>query len=141
MGHSSDGGGDHEGNKKIGGPYSQYCFMRSKVKRIIFIALGVLLLWSCTSTFNIQKEGKTYFFGSREEGFYKMMCESGDLSKILEATSLPKETKESLYKWNCSPERSVEMVKKTYVSLTPEQRKDLRLAFKKYGYEVNAMRC
>lgn len=106
----------------------------------IFVVLAVLLC-ACTSTFNVQKNGNAYFFGSKEEGFYKMFCESGDLSKILEATSLPREVKEPLYKWNCAPERSVEMVKKIYVSLTPEQRKDLRLAFKKYGYEINAMRC
>lgn len=114
--------------------------MRSKMKKILIVS-GLLFLWSCTSTFSIQKDGKAYFFGSREEGFYKMLCESGDLTKILEATSLQKEIKDSLYKWNCSPERSVEMVKKTYTSLAPEQRRDLRLAFKKYGYEINAMRC
>jgi DNA-directed RNA polymerase subunit F len=42
---------------------------------------------------------------------------------------------------SCSAERSEERVKRLYVSLMPEQRKDLRIAFKKNGYEINAMLC
>ena len=101
-----------------------------------------LLAAGCSSTFTLRKDGgRSYFFGSRDEGLYRLLCESGDLRTILDDTSLQGEVKEALYKANCSPERSREQVKQIYASLAPEQREDLRTSFKNHGYDVNFMPC
>ena len=96
----------------------------------------------CASTFTLAKEGgREHIFGNKDEELYKMLCESGDLAGILADTPLKGEIKDALYRANCAADRSKEKVKEIYTSLTAGQRRDLRLAFKRHGYEVNYMIC
>ena len=41
------------------------------------IMLAALFAGGCTDTFVVTKDGKSYFFGSKREGFQKMLCDSG----------------------------------------------------------------
>ncbi len=117
--------------------------MRSSALLITALALCIpVIIAGCSSTFVVTKDGRGYFFGSKSEGLYKMMCESGDLLKILNDTQLPPDIKDNLYKYNCVlSERSKDKVKEIYVSLKPEQRRDLRLTFQKHGYDINYLAC
>jgi hypothetical protein len=94
-----------------------------------------------SSTFIASKDGKGYYMGSGSNAAYRMFCESGDLQKILAGTQLSSETKDELYRSNCGPERSKDKVKQAYASITPAQRKDLRLAFRNNGYDINYLPC
>jgi hypothetical protein len=105
------------------------------------IVIAALLTVSCTSTFRVSKNGKGYFLGSNAKDLYKWLCESRDLEKILSETRLRQEKKGDLYKYNCSGKKSTLKVKEIYASMTPEERKDLRTAFKENGYDINAMTC
>jgi hypothetical protein len=113
--------------------------------KTLFIILGMLILLAgCASnTFVVTKDGKSYFFGSKQEGFYKLLCETGDLQKILADTHLAQGAKDNLYKYNCveRSKDSKEKVRETYVALTPEQRRELRLTFQLHGYDINYMEC
>jgi hypothetical protein len=60
---------------------------------------------------------------------------------VLEDTHFSKEMKEAFYQAICSAERSSDKVKKLFVSMMSEQRKDIRIAFKKNGYEINGGGC
>ncbi len=109
---------------------------------VLGAAFLVSLIGGCASTFIVMKDGKGYFFGSKSEGLYKMLCESGDLKSILDDTQLSRGDKDSLYKYNCDlNERSKEKITEIYASLKPEQRRDLRLAFQKHGYDINLLEC
>lgn len=113
-----------------------------KAKGFALIILVISLFTGCTDTFLVTKDGKSYFFGSGKEGMYKMLCESGDLKAILADTQLPANIKDDLYKYNCVPaEQSREKIAGTYASMSPEQRRDLRLAFQKHGYDINYLVC
>ncbi len=103
---------------------------------VLLTVCAGLLLGGCTSTFLISKDCKTYFFGNREEGPYKMLCASGDFKKILDGAALPQDIKDSLYKAQCV-DRSEEGVKKIFASLTREQKDDLKFSFQLHGYYVN----
>lgn len=104
--------------------------------------LAAFILGACASTFVASKDGKGYYLGSGSNAAYTMFCESGDLKKILgDASAIGQAMKEDLYRYNCGPERSHEKVKQLYAAMTAEQRKDLRLAFKRNGYDINIMRC
>ncbi len=105
----------------------------------LLISIGgmALILCACSDTFLVYKKGHGYFLGSDSTGKYQLLCESGDMEKVLEDTHLSKETKDSLYKFNCSAERSGAKIEQIYASMTVEQRKDIRNAFIKNGYEVN----
>jgi hypothetical protein len=97
---------------------------------------------ACTPMFLLSKEGsekRGRFLGSNS--MYEMLCVSGDLLKVLEATHFSNEMKETFYQYNCSAERSQDKVKQMYASMTPEQRKDIRTAFKKNGYLINSGNC
>lgn len=110
------------------------------MKRLI-VGFLILLVSGCSSTFLISKDGKGYFFGSKSDAIYRMLCDSGDLRKILkDATKIPETTKEEIYQFNCV-NRSGERVKEIYAAMTPEERKDLRNAFKLNGYDINYLPC
>jgi hypothetical protein len=97
---------------------------------------------ACASTFTAYKDGHGYFVGNGSDSAYKLFCESGDLKKILtDTTKLGQDMTDNLYRYICGIERSREKVKLVYATMTPEQRKDLRLAFKHNGYEINYLHC
>ncbi len=110
------------------------------VRTFILSTLLLLLVAGCTSNFLITKDGKSYFFGSRDEAIYKMLCESGDLKLILAGTKLPDNTKAELYKYNCTSP-SKDKLKEVVSSMTPEQRRNLRLSFQIHGYDINRINC
>lgn len=111
-----------------------------KILTLLTALLSLTVFGGCSDTFVVTKYGKGYFFGSNREGLYKMLCESGDLSKILNDTHLSQDVKDNLYKYNCI-QRSGEKVKEIYASLVSEQRRDLRFAFQLHGYDINLMAC
>lgn len=108
---------------------------------LLLIAGLVFFAGGCGSTFMMVKNGTGYMLGSESNEVYHMLCESGDLKKILSDAELRREAKDDLYKYNCSSERSRDKVKQVYAAMVPTERKALRLAFKSNGYEINAMHC
>lgn len=109
----------------------------------IFMAVAgiAFIAGACTDTFLLGKGRVGYFYGSGSNAIYAMLCTSGDLEKVLLDSSLSKEKKEDIYKSNCSAERSSEKVKKIYASMTVGERKDIKNAFRKNGYEINNLLC
>jgi hypothetical protein len=101
----------------------------------------VIVTGACTDTFLVYKDGYAYFLGSGSKAKYDMICTSGDLEKVLQSSHLNQETKDSIYKYNCSAERSADKVKQIYASMTIEERKDIKSAFRKNGYSINYMSC
>jgi flagellar basal body-associated protein FliL len=115
-----------------------------KMKIWLFIGIFgmVLVTGACTPMFMVGKgEGRVVFLGSNSQATYEVLCTSGDLEKVLEATNLSKEMKDSFYQYNCSTERSSDKVKQLFASMTSEQRKDIRNAFIQNGYSINAGSC
>ncbi|MDA8326939.1 MAG: hypothetical protein M0033_12090 [Nitrospiraceae bacterium] len=112
-------------------------------KGFLLVALlltAAFLLGCSTNRFIIYKDGKAYYFASKRNGLYKMLCESGDFKRVLESSTVPPDMKKDLYRYNCV-EPSADKVQALYVSLTPEQRKSIRTAFVAQGYEINYFPC
>lgn len=110
----------------------------------VSVALATIMIFTgaCTSTFLVSKDGKGYFLGSSSGAIYNLLCESGDLKRVLsDTTTLHEQMRDDLYRYNCTNERSGEKVKQIYAAMTPEQRKDLRTAFTKNGYDINYLPC
>jgi hypothetical protein len=110
-------------------------------KLVSAIAAAALFAAGCSSTFMMVKNGSGYMLGSDSNEVHRLLCESGDLQKILLVAQLSQGTKDDLYRYNCSPDRSRDKVKQVYASMVPAERKALRVAFKSNGYEINAMHC
>jgi hypothetical protein len=116
---------------------------RVKMKNWFLLSVAglALLTGACSPVFMVQKEGvekRGRFLGSKTTS--EMLCDSGDLLKVLEDTHFSKELKETFYRYNCS-EQSSEKVKQIFASMTSEQRKDIRTAFRKNGYLINSGAC
>ena len=111
-----------------------------RIRSLAMIA-ALLGLFGCSSTFLASKDGKGYYIGSGSDAAYRMFCQSGDMLKILNDTKLPQETRDGLYRATCSEERSGARVKDLYGQMSPEQRKDLRQAFRRNGYDINYLPC
>ncbi len=109
--------------------------------RIISILIISIIVSGCASTFLVYKDGKAQYFGSNRKEIQELLCKTDDLKRVLEqAKTIDELTRQSLYKYTCL-ELNGEQVKKIYSDLSPEQRKDLRLAFRKEGYDINYYPC
>ena len=110
--------------------------MSGRNAHLISLFFLVMLLPACTQTFLISKDCRNYFFGSDEKELRTMLCDSGDLRRILDDAQLPPETKDSLYGYQCT-ERSGDKVRELYGALSLEQKRDLKYSFQKHGYDIN----
>lgn len=108
---------------------------------LTLIVLTGLSLAGCSSTFLASKDGKGYYLGSSSDAARRMFCESGDLKSVLADTRLPGEISIPLYDAACGDVRSPAKVRELYAQMTGEQRKDLRQAFKRRGYDINYIPC
>ncbi len=106
---------------------------------LISVAGMAVLTGACSagSDFLVLKHGKGYYLGSNSNAKYEMLCTSGEMDKVLASSNLSKEMKDNLYKYSCSEERSGEKVKQLYASMTVEQRRDIKNAFRRNGYDIN----
>ena len=107
----------------------------------IVVLLSAMAISACTDTFLVSKDGKGYFVGSKSKNLHRMLCDTGDLKKILADTALPGAMSADLYKYNCTVEKSGKKVREMYVAMSPVQRKELRTAFRRNGYDINYMPC
>jgi len=109
---------------------------------ILLITLSLTVLYSCVpSTFLISKNGRAYYFGRESDRLQAILCESGDLEKILSGADLPERIKNDLFKYNCSEERSEEKVIATVLFMTPVEKKSLQRSFIEHDYTINYVPC
>jgi len=108
---------------------------------LIVITGMALLISACTDTFLVTKSGHSAFLESDWKSKYEMLCETGALDDVLEDSHLDNEMKDALYKYSCSPSRSGEKVREIYASMTREQRKDIKSAFRRNGFVINERVC
>jgi len=108
-------------------------------KRLMLVIAGMALITgACTSLFMVGKgEERGVFLGSNSKAAFEMLCTSGELKEVLEATHLNRETKDTLYKYNCSDERSSDKFQQVFASMTPDQKQDIMNAFKEKGFAIN----
>jgi hypothetical protein len=70
-----------------------------------------------------------------------MICTSGDLEHVLSETTIPDDLKNEFYRYNCADEQSKEKVVAIYTFLTPEEKEQLKRAFRQRGYDINYVPC
>ena len=102
----------------------------------------MILVAGCSpSTFLINKAGTSSYFGNNSPFLHKMLCTRNELRLILADADLPREMQSDFYRYTCSEERSYDKVISLYLVLTPVEKKQLKRAFEKHGYEVNRLHC
>jgi hypothetical protein len=105
-------------------------------------AVCAVLFAGCgPTTFLIGKAGSYTNFGRDKPFFRKMLCERGELSRILANADLPQDLENDFYRYTCTKERSYDKVVSLYLFLTPAEKTRLKNAFKRQGYQVNSLPC
>ena len=108
---------------------------------LIGLAAAAFLAGGCSSTFLVSKDGQGYFLESNAKSLQRMLCDSGDLRQVLSVTHLKQGMKDEFFRYNCTEERSGQKIKEIFAVMTPVERKELRLAFKSNGYDINYLPC
>lgn len=108
---------------------------------VLTVAVVLTLVGCAPSTFIISKDDRAYYFGRESKVLRVMLCDSGDLKRILSETIMPENLKEDLLRYNCSEDQSEKKVIATFLFLTPEEKDDLKSAFIRHGYVINYVPC
>jgi len=112
------------------------------ISRLLTCIAAVILLSGCANTtFIISKDGKAYYLGTKSRNLHAMLCESGDLKRVLAEVAIPDDLKKEFYKYNCSDEQSKEKVVAIYTFFMPEEKEALKSAFRRHGYDINYVPC
>jgi hypothetical protein len=111
-------------------------------RRLLMCVAAVMLLWGCAdTTFIISKDGRAYYLGTKSKSLDAMLCKSGDLERVLSETSILDNLKKEFYRYNCTDEQSKEKVVAIYTFFTPEEKEELKSAFRRHGYDINYVPC
>jgi hypothetical protein len=115
--------------------------MKKYIMLSAVILVAVFLAGCGATTFIISKDSQAYYLGRKSDRLYEMICKSGDLEAVLSETSMPDDLKKDLYRYNCTDERSKERVVALYNYLSPEEKDELKSAFRRHGYTINYVPC
>ncbi|MBI4684928.1 MAG: hypothetical protein HY755_06990 [Nitrospirae bacterium] len=108
----------------------------------ILVVCTILAASGCgPSTFIVSKEGRAFYFGRESNSIDRILCKTGDLEQILAETNMPDELKKDFYLYSCTAQRSREKIISFYQFLTPDEREDLKRAFRRYDYVINYVPC
>ncbi|KAA0895393.1 hypothetical protein [Oryzomonas rubra] len=105
----------------------------------IFAVLTTLTAGCGSSNFLVYKDAKHFYVTSNGATLKKVLCESGDINRILTDSRLPEATQKDLYEGICSSNKVKERLLATLEDMTPEQRSALKLAFQANGYQINTI--
>ncbi|RII30579.1 MAG: hypothetical protein CXR30_06235 [Geobacter sp.] len=113
------------------------------MRRIISVgvlALAVSALVGCSSSnFLVYKDAKHFFVTSNGDTLKKMLCDSGDMDRIVKDSKLPEPLQKELKDEVCASKKVKERLLATLGGMTKEQRKALKLAFQLNGYDINVV--
>ncbi len=108
---------------------------------LVLLAMISLSAGCGPTTFLVGKDNSYAFFGRINTPLAKDLCTSGELRTILDDALIPAIAKDGFFRNICTAEYSHDMVLSIYAFMTPEEKKELRLAFTRHGYEVNVVHC
>jgi len=105
------------------------------VTAIIFVAL---MVGGCSSRkFMVYKDGSNFYVNSDCSARQRILCDSGDVNKIVKDSGLPNTLQMELKDGICPSSNVKTSLMYTLDGMTNEQISALKDAFRKNGYEIN----
>ncbi|MBI5141776.1 MAG: hypothetical protein HZA20_06235 [Nitrospirae bacterium] len=112
------------------------------MNRLLLASAFMVMLASCgPSTFIVSRDSSSYYFGSESQSLKRMICDTGDLERVLRDAEIPEHLKSDFNEYVCTEKRSREKVIALYAFLSPEEKRSLKRAFSMRGYMVNHVAC
>lgn len=108
---------------------------------IVVVACAANFFAGCTNNILVTKNGERYFVATKDKGLKKLLCDSGDMTLILQSAELRKPLEEQLYTGICGDNTSREKILELFAGMTKEERSKFKFAFQLNGYDVNKVLC
>jgi hypothetical protein len=104
------------------------------------------ILLSCTAmagcggpNFMVYKNSKHFYVTSNGQSLRTVLCDSGDMDRIARDSNLPEKLQQEIKGEICASKKVKERLLATLEGMSPEQRKDLKMAFRKNDYDINVV--
>lgn len=102
------------------------------------ITAVALLFGGCNSSnFMVYKDGSNFYVTSNCSERKRILCDSGDIDKIVKDSGLPHSLQKALKDTTCATSKEKETLMATLEGMTPDQITVLKDAFRRNGYEIN----
>lgn len=106
----------------------------------LLLLLVPLALAGCSSgNFMVYKNAKHFYVTSTGPELKRILCESGDMDKIVVDSKLPPQLQKDLKEGICSSNKVKERLLTLLEGMTKEQRVALKHAFQNNGYDINVV--
>ena len=97
-----------------------------------------LLAGGCSShNFLVYKDGRHFFVTSTRPELKRVLCDSGDMDRIVRDSKLPALLQKELKDGVCATNKVRERLMATLDGMTRDQRTALKDAFRQNGYDIN----
>ena len=112
-----------------------YSWLRFGV--VVVAALGMV---GCSSgNFLVYKDAKHFYVTSNGPELRRILCDSGDMTKIAKDSKLPDALQKELKDGICNSNKVKERLMATLEGMTKEQRTALKTAFQLNGYDIDVV--
>ncbi|MDU0458488.1 MAG: hypothetical protein RW306_07095 [Geobacteraceae bacterium] len=107
------------------------------VIRMTLLASACLLMAACSSNFMVYKQGRHFYVTSTGQELKAVLCDSGDLKRILGESKLNLPLQNKLDESICGTGKVRERVLAVLEEMSREERSNLKVSFQAHGYDIN----
>ena len=107
------------------------------VTRMILLASACLFMAACSSNFLVYKQGRHFYVTSTGQELKTILCDSGDLKRILVESKLEQPLQNKLDESICGTGKVRERVLAVLEDMSREERSSLKTSFQAHGYDIN----
>ena len=113
--------------------------MQLMLKYAAIVALTMLVGGCNSNNFLIYKDAKHFYVTSTGPELKRVLCDSGDMDKIVSDSKLPDAMQKDLKDGICTSNKVKERLMASLDGMTKEQRAALKGAFRSNGYDINVV--
>ena len=113
--------------------------MQLMLKYAAVVALTMLVGGCSSNNFLVYKDAKHFYVTSTGPELKRVLCDSGDMDKIVSDSKLPDAMQKDLKDGICASNKVKERLMASLDGMTKEQRASLKGAFRSNGYDINVV--
>ncbi|MBU5636274.1 hypothetical protein KOM00_05960 [Geomonas sp. Red69] len=104
----------------------------------IVITVLALIAGGCGSNnFLVYKDGSNFFITRNCEARQRLLCDSGDIGRIVAGSALPQSLQDRIKEAICAPGVTKTNMHEILAEMTEEQLSSLKQSFRDNSYEIN----
>lgn len=104
---------------------------------IVLTTLALMVSGCGSNNFMVYKDGRNFYVTSNCEARQKLLCDSGDIDRIVAGASLTHLLAEQIIEAMCTKGVSVHSLHDILAAMTDKQLSSLKQSFIENGYEIN----